>query len=98
MRVACILTVNERLLSAISGHSPRSRYVHSERLLSGKRPFALARNSNTRMSAFFSQADVKEHRFRLKLMGVQLKALQRKSDRKSYPLGFSSYAYNEEFR
>ncbi len=31
-------------------------------------------------------------------MSVQLKAFQRKSDRESYPLGFSSYAYNEEFR
>ena len=29
------------------------------------RPFTLTRNSNTRMSASFSKADVKEHLFRL---------------------------------
>ncbi len=33
------LTVNEWLLSAISGHSDRSQHLHSERLLSGKRTF-----------------------------------------------------------
>ena len=35
----CILTINQRLLSAISRHSARRQYLHSERPLSGKRTF-----------------------------------------------------------
>ncbi len=38
---ACILTVNERLLSAKSGHKLDPRSEHSERPLSGKRTFEI---------------------------------------------------------